>query len=158
MMNMRKFNTILIINLALLSTVLLTGRLFDATWAGGEGYDRQGVAIVDGIEYQRGETITTGDNEWKIVEMTDVTVWMYENTQLKLVNLVEDEIELTVVQGRVVIDGNVTMRVRDQTTALVGRNSYVHYSWLNKVDIEPIDENFNASESDAADFYAWALN
>jgi len=49
------------------------------------------------------------------------------------------------------------MRVRDETTKLSGLNSYIHYSWLNQIDIEPIDDDFDASESDAADFYEWAL-
>ena len=157
-MNMKNLTTILVIVTVVLSTTLLVGRLFDATWAGGDGYVEQGVAVVDGVEYQRGETIETGDGEWLKVTMEDVTVWMYENTQLKLINLVEGETALTTIQGRILIDGNVTMRVRDDVTQLSGLNSYVHYSWLNQIDIEPIDDDFDASDSDAADFYSWALH
>jgi len=152
-----KINILLLTVLIILSTALLTGRLLGATWAGGDGYTQQGLAIADETTYQRGETIETTEGQWRFVEMTGVTVWMYENTQLKLINLVEGEIELTVIQGRVVIEGNATMRVRDETTKLSGLNSYIHYSWLNQIDIEPIDDDFDASESDAADFYEWAL-
>ena len=155
---MNKVNTALIISLVILSTALLIGRLFDATWAGGEGYQTQGVAIVDGIEYQRGEVIETVEGEWLKVEIDNTTVWMYENTQLKLINLVPNQIELTVVQGRVVIDGNATMRVRDETTELSGLHSYVNYSWLNQIDIEPINDDFDYSASDAAEFYDWATS
>ena len=122
----RQFNTILIVTIVVLSTALLVGLRFDAQWAGGDGYSSQGVAVVDGIDYQRGETISTGENEWLEVTIGPNTVWMYENTELKLIDLSEDNLELTVVQGRIVLYGRVTMRIRDNTELLDGLSSYVH--------------------------------
>ena len=157
MMNMKKLNTILIVGIILLSTVLLVGRLFNATWAGGDGYDEQGVAIVDEVEYQRGEIIETSEDEWIEVSILDNTVWLYENTQLKLINLTDDNVELTVIQGRVVIYGRVNMRIREEVTLLDGLYSYVHYSWLDETDVQYINDDFDYAESEAADFYEWVL-
>jgi hypothetical protein len=156
-MNMLKLNTILIAGLALLSTVLLTGRLFDASWAGGDGYAQHGVATANDTTYERGETITTDEGEWVEVQIFDTTVWMYENTELKLINLIEDELELTVTQGRIVLYGHATMRIRDEITLLDGWYSYVHYSWLGETDIQYINDYLDYAYSEAIEFYDWAL-
>ncbi|MBT4857398.1 hypothetical protein HON52_04410 [Candidatus Uhrbacteria bacterium] len=154
---MKNFSTYIIVGIAILSTVLLTGRLFDTTWAGGDGYSTQGTAVADEAVYQRGETIATLDGEWLEVQIGDTTVWMYENTELKLINLSEDGLELTVIQGRIVLYGHADMRIRDEVETLDGLYSYVNYSWLLKTDVQYINDDFNYSESEAADFYDWAL-
>lgn len=41
--------------------------------------------------------------------------------------------------GRVLIDGNVTLTVRDISVTTHGVVTLVHYSWLNKLDVKVLD-------------------
>jgi len=119
----------------IISVSLLIGNRFDASWAGGDGYLAHQVATAEGVEYERGETVTTSEGEWLEIVFGDASFWMDENTEVKLVDGREDSLEINVVQGRVVVIGSMTIKTREVATLIDGVAAVVHYSWLDELEV-----------------------
>ncbi|MCH8049276.1 hypothetical protein IH979_01020 [Patescibacteria group bacterium] len=131
--------TILILAIAIASTALLVGNRFDATWAGGSGYEAHATALADVKEYRRGQTISTGDEQWLFVRFGEADFWMYEDTQVKLIDGRKDQLKINVIQGRVIVEGPITIEVRELDLVIDGIASFVHYSWLNEIEVVSIE-------------------
>jgi hypothetical protein len=176
------------------STALVFGRHFDASWAGGVGY-RARVAVETVIDEKAvdascpiidptRENILTCSQEYKKVTFGTSTIWMDENTSLVVADSREGIETLTFYGGRIVVNGPVTLHVRDLTFAISNKGTFVNYSWLNRLDVfaiegdvlgtsaivssgtavrfdtlVPYDDsetiNANYKESSAAAFYSW---
>jgi len=123
----------------LIAFVLLIGYRFDALWAGGTGFEGHQTAIANGIEYQRGETISTEVGQVLEVTFGSTTLWLDENTEVKLVDGREDFLTVTIVQGRMVVIGDIAITVREMAVNIAGTASIVHYSWLDQLDVACLD-------------------
>lgn len=130
----KQFTTGLIAVIAIISTTVLVGARFDAIWAGGEGYNAHQTATVDGVEYRRGETIRSGEI-WMHVMFGDVDILMDKNTEVKLIDGRPDNIKIQIVQGRAVVRGDLTIEVRELDVKITGDTAFVHYSWLDEIEI-----------------------
>ncbi len=146
---MKHFTTVLILVVISISTVLLIGLRFDAQWAGGSGtqshqkawlFDKPGPEI-----FERGEIISTmPDSEltnFKIplqLSFGEAMIYLDKNTEVKIIDGREGQLTINVIQGRVVVDGALTIATREMRTKIDGCASFVHYSWLNEAEIAPM--------------------
>jgi len=176
-----------IVLIIIFSTTLLIGYRFDALWAGGQGISPHQLAVTADRDYKRGEIIETGDDEWLPVRFGNVDLWLSENTQVKLIDGRVNNLTVNVLQGRIVVNGPITIEVREIDIQVDGLATYVHYSWLDEAEIvniagsvlveredriiqvdqglktttlAPFSEEviqFDPETSEAADFYAQAL-
>lgn len=134
--------------IVLLSVVLVVGRRFEATWAGGEGYrsktpvvtvlEEQTVDVTCSVVDPTRENIVTCSGERKMIVFGASTIWMDENTQLVVANNRQGSEALTFYGGRIVVQGPTTLHVRDLTFFVADRASLVNYGWLSKLDIYSI--------------------
>lgn len=175
---------ILVVLVIVFSAVLVTGRHFDASWAGGEGYRPRSAIVVTqrdesadvdciGVDPTR-ENIQTCGGVMKKIVFGLSTIWMDDNTSLVVINDREGKEEFALYGGRIVVDGPVIIDVRDRQFSASERMSVVNYSWLYRVDvlwmeqgiaksfdtIPPYDEEkeieFNTQSESVKDFYDWA--
>lgn len=147
-----KFNITLILVIAVISTVMLVGVRFGAVWAGGEGYVKhQQATYSDNVQttyFKRGELISTMPDAKPLpgydsvfmlrISFGDATIWLDESTEVKLINGIPGEETIQVLQGRVVVDGPLTIEVRELDLEINGTVSFVHYSWLDEIEIAVI--------------------
>ncbi len=138
--------------IGVIAITLLTGNRFDALWAGGSGYLAHQAATANDVEYKRGETISTSEGEILNVKFGDVTIWMDENTEVKLIDGRTESLEINVVQGRVVIIGSITISTREIKTVASGATSLVHYSWLDELEIVSIEGSVTVATPESASF------
>jgi hypothetical protein len=131
-----------------LSMVLVIGRHFEATWAGGEGFRQRTVVVTvldereidvtcDGVDPTR-ENIVTCSGERKKITFGASTIWMDENTQLVVAESREGSEALTFYGGRIMVSGPTKLHVRDLEFSVADRASLVNYGWLSKLDIYAI--------------------
>lgn len=131
-----------------LSLALVIGRHFHAAWAGGEGFRAKSPVVTvlqektidvmcDGVDPTR-ENIITCSGERKMITFGDATVWLDENTQLVVANSREGAEALTFYGGRIVVQGPMTVHVRDKVFSISDRASLVNYGWLSKLDVYAI--------------------
>lgn len=127
-----------------LSTVLVFGRHFDASWAGGEGYRARSTIVVIqkddstfidciAVDPTR-ENIQTCGGAMKKVVIGSSTIWMDDNTSLVVVNDREGKEEFALYGGRIVVSGPVVVSVRDQQFSTTGTMTLVNYGWMYRVD------------------------
>lgn len=182
---MRYLNTTLILIVIFLSTGLLIGNRLSLVWAGGDGYETHTSGFVGEREYQRGKTISSGNNFY-LLEFCQTNIWLDINTEIKLIDGRINRCAINVLQGRVVVRGNITIITRELKTTISGLTSFVHYSWRDEIEIAKILGNttihydtlnksvetliintnnyqesdliFNPTISNASAFYSWALN
>ncbi|MFH1712494.1 MAG: hypothetical protein ABH846_04655 [Patescibacteria group bacterium] len=131
--------TFYIIFIGVVSTVLLVGNRFEVIWAGGEGVAKHQLAMTDDANYKRGEIIKTDDDQWLRVHFGQADFWLYENTQVKLIDGRDDHLTINVLQGRVVVIGPLMIEVRELDIIIDGTASYVHYSWLDEIEVASIN-------------------
>ena len=134
--------------IALLSVVLVVGRHFEATWAGGEGYrsktpvvtvlEEQTIAVTCDLVDSTRENIVTCSGERKKITFGASTIWMDENTQIVVTENREGSESLTFYVGRIVVQGLTTIHVRELTYLVADHASMVNYGWLSKLDIYAI--------------------
>ena len=135
---MNKFTKIVAIVIAITAATLLVGQRFQASWAGGGGLQQHTpVTTPNGQIYHRGETVRA--EQASQFSLGESTVYLDENTQVKIINSINGQETMNVIQGRVVVQGPVTIKVREVDVGLNGTTSFVHYSWLDEVDILNID-------------------
>lgn len=127
-----------------LSTALVIGRHFDASWAGGEGYRSRSTVVVTqkndstdvnciDVDPTR-ENIQTCGGAMKKVTIGSSTIWMDDNTSLVVVNDRMGKEELALYGGRIVVNGPVVISVRDQQFSTTGSMTLVNYGWMYRVD------------------------
>ncbi len=143
-----KVLTCLLVVIAL-STVLIIGRHFDASWAGGEGVKARSVVVVEAIDGGLGcvhipvdpsrENIQTCFGQREKITFGSSTVWLDENTTLIVTNNRVGEETLSIRGGRIVSLGPVKITNRDTTFSSTGLMTIVDYSWFNRVDVLAID-------------------
>lgn len=173
-----------IVTVIVIAAVLVIGRHFEASWAGGEGYrprsaifvtTRDASADVDcvGVDPTR-ENIQTCGGAMKKVTIGASIIWMDDNTSLVVINDREGKEELALYGGRIVVNGPVIIDVREQHFSSSEPTSYVNYSWLYRVDVlwmsqgiaksydtllpydEPKTIEFNTQSESVKAFYSWA--
>jgi len=135
---MRYLNTILITIVIILSTGLLVGNRFGFKWTGGDGYKKHASGFVGTEEYKRGETVSSSDDS-SILEFCDAMIWMDINTEIQLVDGLSNACEINIIQGRVVITGDITVSTREVKTDINGTTSFVHYSWLDEIEVASLN-------------------
>ena len=129
------FNTLLVLIIVALSTGLLISQHIEEP-------QLSAVLIGPGLqEWTRGETISSFDNNtpMEIIFGGEVRIWLDERTEIKLIDGREGSLTIDVLQGRIVATGPLTISTRDIKTVISSPTSFVHYSWLNKIEVATID-------------------
>lgn len=141
---MNKSNTIIALIIVILSTCLLVGNRIGFTWAGGEGLEKHSSAlvIIDGAipytEIQRGETLSSADLDTLNFILNNTEIFLDKNTEVKLIDGRKGKEKINVIQGRVVVRGEISIETRAVETFVNGTTSFTHYSWLDEIEISPI--------------------
>lgn len=167
--NYLNFNTILIVFIVTIGTILLIGLRFDAKWAGGEGYTKQLTATVGSEVFKRGEVVNSETNV--IVELPIGSICIEAGSELELLSITADETAVNLRTGRIFTMDTFRIHMQDREFISDQNTSYIHYSWLNIIEIinletgmrERVDvtENtletslFDAETSSAAEFYRY---
>lgn len=128
----------------------------------------------------RGELLSTNDHEWKKFEVTidnqTTDIYLAERTSLKVTDTSSYPPTLTVIEGRVVTNGDATLAIRDSRFPVNGITAFTFYSWMDKLDVAPLkplgngqtfdtlppfDDPavliFNPETSSDHAFYSWVL-
>ena len=130
------FNTLLVLIVVMLSTGLLISQQFSTP-------QLKAVLIGPGLqEWSRGETITSFDREtpMKIIFGSVTEIWLDTRTEIKLVDGREGHLTIDVLQGRIIATGPLTISTREVKTHIDSPTSFVHYSWLNKIEVAVIND------------------
>lgn len=128
-----------------MSVVLVIGRHFGVSWAGGEGYRSRSAIVVSqkddstfvdciAVDATR-ENIQTCGGAMKKVTIGASTIWMDDNTSLVVVNDREGKEEIALYGGRIVVNGPVVISVRNQQFSTTGSMTLVNYGWMYRVDV-----------------------
>jgi hypothetical protein len=123
---------------------MLIGNSIGYKWAGGSGIlENQIVTDMQTSDIlNRGEIMEATD-QYKFFTIGKTQIFLSKNTQVKLVNLHEGQIDLQLIQGRIVANGEVNISVRDIDVFIPAdsQTSIVHYSWLDELEIAPMAGN-----------------
>jgi|GEM_PF-5654970 hypothetical protein len=137
-------NHILVAIIIILSITILIGHSIGYKWAGGSGIlEKQIVTDMQtGDVLNRGEIMEATD-QYKYFTIEKTKIFLSKNTQVKLVNLHDGQIDLQLIQGRMVANGKVNISVRDIDVIIPvnSKASIVHYSWLDELEIAPMTSN-----------------
>lgn len=116
--------------IATLSTALLVVQHFDAP---------QQLATLVGtneLSWSRGQTISSFDQTTPLaIQFGDSRFWLDERTEVKLIDGRDGSLIIDVLQGRIVATGPLTISTREIKSVIEGPTSFVHYSWLNKIEV-----------------------
>ncbi len=96
------------------------------------------VDIETGSLVERGEIMTTTD-EYAAFKVGGSIVYLSENTELKLVDGREEQVDLQLIQGRIVLEGDSNVSIREIDVSTQGVVSIVHYSWLDQIEVATIE-------------------
>ncbi|MFA6130678.1 MAG: hypothetical protein WC730_00220 [Patescibacteria group bacterium] len=130
----------LILLLASIGSILLVGNRLNATFAGGEGLLTHACAQADEKMYCRGDDISTFTESSPLhLVLGTADIWLDENTELEIIDGREGQETVNLLQGRMVVDGELMIATREILTTVSGTTSMVHYSWLNELEIAAID-------------------
>ena len=100
------------------------------------------------IDHQlnRGEIVQTGDDEYLILNIGGLAhIGLAERTDIELDRLFDDELEITITRGRIVVellDPDTTIRINTnetETQLLEGRISLINFDFLETINISPWD-------------------
>ncbi len=136
--------TILGVGIVMLAMILVIGRHFDASWAGGEGWLPTSKVVVvkqsnpssdigcQPVDTTRQNILSCGS----MIKATfgTSTLWLDHETALVVVDDRQGKESLTMDGGRIVVTGPIVIHVRDLVFSTTGTMSLVNYSWLNRVD------------------------
>ncbi|MBP9828367.1 hypothetical protein KBC55_04445 [Patescibacteria group bacterium] len=117
-----------------LSTLLLIGLRFDATFAGGPGFKPHTPFALNDTEVTRGNILTTSD-AFAIATHAEATLYLDKNTRLHFDDGREEQLKLTLEDGRMFGDGKFTISSRDTKITINGRATIVHYPWDNTLSV-----------------------
>ncbi|MBU1126563.1 MAG: hypothetical protein ABH826_04185 [Patescibacteria group bacterium] len=171
---MPKFTTLLIFFVAILSTLLLVGNRVGYRWAGGEGYQKHQEAWlytnVKPWTFSRGEIVSTMPNSELIqpffvhgdsgqmasnfeipllLHLGDSMIILDENTEVKILDGREGRETIQLIQGRIIVKGDLSVFTRDIQTNINGLTSIVHYGWLDRIDLANSSGTINVYVSEA---------
>lgn len=167
---MRKptINEILVAGISTIALSLLVGLRFDAVLAGGQGYVPHGSAqLVRSLQpegcaassvVKRGEYLETCDGQFTEYALGDVKIALDENTEVVLQDGRNGQVAITLIQGRIVVHGPVTVHVRQTDIGVRGTTTLVHYSWLYQLDISPIAGDFTVYREGTSTAYSSATS
>lgn len=99
--------------------------------------EQQQSAYTDQHVYHRGEVIRSEDDFFPVT-FGSATIWMDKNTEVELVDGRPSHERIRVLQGRVVTIGAIEIQTRETLLTSTGTTSYVHYSWIDIVDVAAI--------------------
>lgn len=157
----RRSTTILIVSISVLALVLIVGNQLGYTWAGANGIptpvsvtltetegtivERNGAEQPTTHPLRRGEYIRVDDGFAKL-SIGGYTLALDARTDLELVSLNPERMEVRVGRGRVVIqgtdtEGKLTVHAGPSQATLVpssGWVSIIHYDFLGKVEFAPV--------------------
>ncbi len=151
--------TVIIITLAI---IVLVGHRLGYFWAGGDGViTPETTELIDVfaattdshaadtplLTWLPGEIISTPTDQFYALRTngpTNAPIFNLDvNSQLKIVSTDGDNITVDLITGRLVVDGKVTVVVRDTSIAIDGVATLVNYSWLNKMDVSVLSGSAN---------------
>jgi hypothetical protein len=92
------------------------------------------TGLETGEMIDRGETMTTTDT-YAIFEIDDSVIYLSKNTEVKIVDASQGQIDLQLIQGRIVLDGSANISIREVDITTKGQTSIVHYSWLDEIEV-----------------------
>lgn len=133
-MERKTLNLGIIIGILGLSTLLLVGLRFDATFAGGAGFKPHTPFVMNDTEVTRGNTLATSDT-FAIATHTEAILYLDKNTRLRFDDGREEQLKLTLEDGRMFGDGQFTISSRDTKISINGRATIVHYPWDNTLSV-----------------------
>lgn len=142
---------------ALLAVVVLIAARVGFEWAGGDGLTAP-LVITNGETWGT-ECAPTSTDTQHIHEITctgqrkrftfgAAVITLDENTDVSIVSDDASKPVINLVTGRIVIDGPLSVSIRDVTIATEGITTFVHYSWLNKVDVMVVDGTADIRQGD----------
>ncbi|PIQ67751.1 hypothetical protein COY25_03745 [Candidatus Uhrbacteria bacterium CG_4_10_14_0_2_um_filter_41_7] len=123
------FNTILAILTVVIASSLLVGQKMNLI--------KHQSAFVSGTEYHRGEVISSADGYLK-VDFAGTNIWLDKKTEVKIISGENGQELINVLQGRILIKGKLKIQTRNVITKIDGETSFVHYSWLDDIEIANI--------------------
>lgn len=129
------FNTLLALIIVVLSTGLLINQHLNSP-------QLTAVLLGPGLqEWSRGETISSFDHSapMEIIFGGEVKIWLDERTEVKLIDARAGRLTVDVLQGRIIATGPLTVTTREVKTIVDSPTSFVHYSWLNKIEVATIN-------------------
>lgn len=135
--------------IALAVFTVLIGLRFNAKWAGGTGQVEICAATNANNPsdvLRRGQIMSSPVDDYAKYRLCDgTTVYLAENTQVELQayrnSAANTETQLTLLQGRVIVDGVADVHARNSVVALRGAGcELVHYSWKDELDVTPLAE------------------
>ncbi|HCC83854.1 TPA: hypothetical protein DEP96_03315 [Candidatus Uhrbacteria bacterium] len=148
--------------IVVLAVVILAGHRLGYFWAGGDGViTPETTELIDVfaattdshqadtplLTWLPGEIITTPADQFFALRTngpTNAPVFNLDvNSQLKIVKTDGDNITVNLITGRLVIDGRVTVAVRDTSIAVDGITTIVNYSWLDTMDVSVLAGSAN---------------
>jgi hypothetical protein len=137
---------LLILFLSFLAIAFLIGQRFGFTWAGGDGYNPSVPLVsLSGDLVRRGEIVSTTAGEYQLLSNELINVGLDENTDLEIITLNKNQVELYVHRGRIIIDSSVNTSIRSDFVRTSfndpGQVSFVYYDFLNKVSVIPLEDN-----------------
>lgn len=97
------------------------------------------------LDFRRGGTISTGTDARVLLSIDGILVGLSENTDLRLDQILRDEVHLFILRGRVAVDarqaplGSVSVRTDRVTSISDGVWSLVNYDFAERVNIFPIN-------------------
>lgn len=132
-----------------LVVVAMVGQQFELPALGGDGkLPVCGAVNVTEPEktLKRGSILSSSAEGFAKYQMCDGTMlYLDKNTQLQIDayrnSSAGTETQLTLIQGRVIVDGLADVHARNSVVATRGAGcEIVHYSWLDQIDITPFAE------------------
>ncbi|MFA6522181.1 MAG: hypothetical protein WCT24_01135 [Patescibacteria group bacterium] len=141
----------LVLLLASLGCILLVGNRLHAAFAGGDGYKTHTCAMSENEIFCRGQIISTMEGHLASpLELTigDAQLFLDQNTEVELIDGRPGQETISLIQGRVVIKGNLNVSIRDMKINVDGTTSLVHYSWMDLLDISSIAGTTTIAEDD----------
>lgn len=102
------------------------------------------INLESGEIIKRGETMATTDS-YATFEILDSTIYLSKNSEVKLIDGRQDQIDLQLIQGRIVVTGQLNISIREVDVKLESdsKASIVHYSWLDEIEVIPINGSAN---------------
>lgn len=142
-------STVLAGSIVCLVVIALVGQQFELPVFGGEGKipvcGATNLASPEKL-LKRGAILASPTDSFAKYQLCDGTkLYLDKHTELRLEAYRNSssgtETQLTLIQGRVIVDGLADIRARNSVVATRGAGcEIVHYSWLDQIDITPFAE------------------
>lgn len=129
---MQKYNIILLL-IGLLSTALLVGHSLDLRFFGGEGFTSYPDTQINEASFPRGASYAFGMDE--TIQLNDLVLTGQENTVIELQDTRPDSFLIHLVSDRLSVTGATSLRANQVTFQLDGSAEFIHFSWLDKIEI-----------------------